>query len=84
MEREWFFSLDCRQSKGCIVTSFKSPVICCRYRFERNGTHLLPNSRNVRQWCVNDYWSCIMDNPRAVQWYLTHNQYNGHLSPQNC
>jgi len=29
----------------------------------------MPHSRNECQWSVKDFWSCIMDNHRAVQWH---------------
>jgi len=29
----------------------------------------LPPPKNERQWSVNDFWSHIADNSRAVQWH---------------
>jgi len=30
-------------------------------------THLLTHPGNERQRCVNDFWSCILDNQRVKQ-----------------
>jgi hypothetical protein len=34
---------------------------------KRPTTISLPPPKNVGQWCVNNFWSCIIDNSRAVQ-----------------
>ena len=67
------------QPKCCIVTLF---MYWLALEQKRQTTGSLPYSKNERQWSVNDYWPCILENPNGCTATLTHNGTIGRLSRQ--
>ena len=49
---------------------------------KRQMTRSLPHPKNELQWSVNDFWPCILQNPKGCAATLTHKWTIGHLSRQ--
>jgi hypothetical protein len=42
-------------------------IILAAFLGKSDANKPLPPPQNERQWSIKDYWSCILDNARAVQ-----------------